>query len=238
MRIYACSDLHVSPDIFLDQTRVFLEEAAERVDMTLFCGDIFEGSWFPLQESVSHANGQELWTLLKAQKKPVVIRGNHDWTLAKYIQDPNVRIHTHYEFEADGVKYYATHGWAEYDVRFGRLAPYYDKILPILSLLAGWWTARKTPGTLKRKKRTLRYWRAVRRTSNRAIFHCMKMTREAVLQDIKARRVPVWGHTHHRHIDEYEYWLAINCGDFVEKDNGGIVIEDGVPRLWKQQAWV
>jgi UDP-2,3-diacylglucosamine pyrophosphatase LpxH len=233
MKIYACSDLHVSPDIFLEQTRVFLGEAAERADVTLFCGDIFEGSWFDLEDSVNHAHGQELWNLITAQKKPVVIRGNHDWTLAEYISDPNVKVHTHYKFEADGIKYYATHGWAEYDVLFGRLAPYYHWILPILSLLAGWWTKRKTPGKYKSQERTLRYWHIVRRMSNRAIYHCMQMSKQAAVQDVSVRRIPIWGHTHHRHLDEYENWLAINCGHFVEADSGGIIIEDGVPTYWE-----
>jgi UDP-2,3-diacylglucosamine pyrophosphatase LpxH len=232
MKIYACSDLHVSPNRFLDQTRAFLEEAAAQGDMTLLCGDVFEGSWFPLQESVEHANGQALLDLIKAQKQPVVIRGNHDWTLANYVHDPEIKIHTNYRFSADGVKYYATHGWAEYDILFGSLAPFYDIILPMLSFLTGWWTARRSPGTLQRKKQTQRYWRLVRRMSNRAIFHCMKMARKEVPENINARRVPLWGHTHHRHIDDYEYWLAINCGDFTEADNGGIVIENGWPRWW------
>jgi UDP-2,3-diacylglucosamine pyrophosphatase LpxH len=232
MKIYACSDLHVSPEVFLDQTRIFLEEAAANADMTLLLGDIFEGSWFPLQESVEHPNGQELWKLIKAQKTPLLVRGNHDWTLEKYIQDPQVKIHTNHKFEADGVKYYATHGWAEYDVPLGRLAPFYDTILPILSLLAKYWSKLKTPGKFKRGERTLVYWHKVRALSNRAIYHAMKMSKDPALEDVSARRVPIWGHTHHRHLDDYEHWLAINCGDFVEPDGGGIVIEDGVPRPW------
>jgi predicted phosphodiesterase len=183
---------------------------------------------------VEHPNGQALLELIKAQKNPLLIRGNHDWTLADYIQDPDIKIHTSKKFEEDGVKYYATHGWAEYDVPLGRLAPIYDRILPILALLAKWYSKRKTPGKFKQRDRTLVYWHKVRSLSNRAIYHAMRMSKEPAVHNVEARRVPIWGHTHHRHLDEYENWLAINCGDFVERDSGGIVIEDGVPRLWKQ----
>jgi UDP-2,3-diacylglucosamine pyrophosphatase LpxH len=232
MKIYACSDLHVSPTHFSDPARAFLEEAVREADLTLFCGDIYEGSWCSLKESVKSEKGRELWDLIKRQRQPVILRGNHDWTLQKYVVDPNVPVLDHWEFEEDGEKYYATHGWAEYDLPFGLLAPVYNRILPKLPILAKWWTRWRSPGTQKRKQRFTWYWRRVREMSNKAIFHCMKMSNEAISRDIKKRRIPIWGHSHHRHIDSYENWLAINCGDFCEDDIGGIVIEDGVAREW------
>ena len=76
---------------------------------------------------------------------------------------------------------------------------------------------------LKPGGRDLLYWHRVRRASNLAIF-----------QAIEEGCVPIWGHTHHRHIDLYEEWLGVNCGDFCndDEDQGGVIIEDGEPRVW------
>ena len=52
------------------------------------------------------------------------------------------------------------------------------------------------------------------------------MATRAILSARKHGFIPIWGHTHRRHIDFYEGWLAICCGDFIEDDIGGIVIEE------------
>jgi UDP-2,3-diacylglucosamine pyrophosphatase LpxH len=126
----------------------------------------------------------------------------------------------------DGKSYYATHGWIEYDLSLALLTPIYKWIFPLLPMLAKCWSRKKSPRklkleALKSEGRDLRYWRRVRKASNQAIF-----------QAIDEGCVPIWGHSHHRHIDLYEKWLAINCGDFCEDDIGGVVIEDGVAREW------
>jgi UDP-2,3-diacylglucosamine pyrophosphatase LpxH len=234
MKIYACSDLHISPDVPVDIARPFLEEAAEQADHTLFCGDIFEGSWHPLGESVAHQNGQEMWALIKAQTNPILIRGNHDWTLKRYAPDEDIEIHTYHVLKVDGVNWYVTHGWAEYDVVFGRLARHYHYILPLLSLFAPIYTKLRTPLTLERKQKTRKYWERVRTMATHAILHSIDLNRELGPDQIVTPWVPVWGHTHHRHLDKYEHWMSINCGDFIEAGDGGIVIEDGVPEAWEQ----
>ena len=70
--------------------------------------------------------------------------------------------------------------------------------------------------------RAARYWRRVREAANQAMF-----------QAIDKGWTPIWGHTHHRHIDAYERWLALNCGDFDQDEIGGLVIDDGVAREWE-----
>ena len=226
MKIYACSDLHVSPTHFSDRAKAFLEEAAQQADLTLLCGDIFEGAWCPLEESVKSPNGQELWSLIQRTPQAVTVVGNHDWTLAEYLGDSTHPVLKTYRFDMDGKSYYATHGWIEYDLAMSLLAPIYQWIYPLLPILAKWWTRRNSPRTLKLQAQKLegreaRYWRHVRDMSNRAIF-----------QAIDEGCVPIWGHSHRRHIDSYETWLTINCGDFAEDDIGGVVIEDGVAREW------
>jgi UDP-2,3-diacylglucosamine pyrophosphatase LpxH len=231
MKIYACSDLHVSPTHFSERARAFLEEAVQQADLTLLCGDIFEGTWCPLEESVKSPNGQELWNLIQKLPKAVIIVGNHDWTLKKHVAESKHPILKKHRFDMDGRSYYATHGWIEYDrslLMF--LIPIYDRIYPLLSTLAKFLKRFKSPRTLKLESREiggrpLDYWRRVRKTSNQAIF-----------QAIKEGCVPIWGHTHHRHIDTYEEWLAINCGEFCEDEIGGIVIEDGEPRGWQFES--
>ncbi len=227
MKIYACSDLHVSPEHFSRPAKSFLEEAVQEADKTLLCGDIFEGSWFPLEESINSPKGRELMKLIQKLSEVVVIKGNHDWTLKQYVDFPVLENHS---FEMDGKSYYATHGWKEYDLPVGLLAPIYRYILPLLPVLARWWTSRQSPRTLKLAAQKsgghdLRYWRHVRKMSNRAIF-----------QAIKEARIPIWGHSHHKHIDKYEGWQAINCGDFSGTNVGGIVIQDGEPRKWKFES--
>ena len=226
MKIYACSDLHVSPTHFSDRARDFLEEAAQEADLTVLCGDIYEGSWNPLEESVKSPNGQELWNLIKKLPQAVVLAGNHDWTLGEYLGDPSHPVLKNYRFEMDGVSYYATHGWIEYDLAMAFLAPIYQWVYPLLPILAKCWTRKRSPRTLKLQAlklegREARYWRHVRDMSNQAIF-----------QAIDEGCVPLWGHSHRRHLDLYESWLTINCGDFCEDDLGGIVIEGGVAREW------
>jgi UDP-2,3-diacylglucosamine pyrophosphatase LpxH len=226
MRIYACSDLHVSPTHFSNRARAFLEEAAEKADLALLCGDIYEGAWNRLEESVQSPNGQELWGLIQRLPEAVILVGNHDWTLEEYLGDPAHRVLQNYRFDMDGKSYYATHGWIEYDLALSLLAPIYSWIFPLLPFLAKWWTQRNSPRTmklaaLKLEGREARYWRHVRQMSNQAIF-----------QAIDEGCVPIWGHSHRRQIDSYENWLAINCGDFAEDDIGGVVIEDGVAREW------
>jgi UDP-2,3-diacylglucosamine pyrophosphatase LpxH len=226
MKIYACSDLHVSPTHFSDRARAFLEEATQESDLTLFCGDIYEGSWHPLEESFESDNGQELLGLIQGQPEAVVLLGNHDWTLDQYLVDSKHPVVKNYSFNADGKRYYATHGWIEYDVALSLLAPIYRWLFPLLPILTKCWTRKRSPRTLKLKAlksggRSDFYWRHVRDMSNQAIF-----------QAIDKGWIPIWGHSHRRHIDAYEKWLTINCGDFSEDDIGGVVIEDGVAREW------
>jgi len=221
MRIYACSDLHVSPIHFSDLARAFLEEAVQNAAVTLLCGDMYEGIWYPLQESVESRNGQELWSLIQRLSQAVVLLGNHDWTLGEYVGDSRHPVLKSYRFDMDGRSYYATHGWIEYDLALSVLAPIYTWLFPKLPGLVRWWTRRGSPRTLKLEARTALYWRIVREMSNQAIF-------QAISEDC----VPIWGHSHRRHIDPYDRWLAINCGDFCEDDIGGIVVEDGVVRQW------
>ena len=230
MRIYVCSDLHVSPTHFSDRARTFLEEAAAEADLTLLCGDIYEGTWCELEDSFNSQNGQQLAGLVEALPDVVVIAGNHDWSLGEFFVDlrhPVVRSHA---FNADGKRYYATHGWMEYDVALSLIAPIYGWIYRLLPKLARFLPRRKTPGELKKEASQSRsldavYWRFVRAMSNEAIF-----------QAIDKGWIPIWGHSHRRHIDAYERWLTINCGDFVQDEHGddvgGIIIEDGVPREW------
>lgn len=226
MRIYACSDLHVSPTHFSDRAKAFLEEAIREADLTLFCGDIYEGTWCPLEESFASENGQELLDLIQGQPNAVVLLGNHDWTLDKYLVDSKHPVLKSHRFNADGKRYYATHGWIEYDVALSLLAPIYQWLFPLLPVLARCWTRWKSPRAMKLQAlesqgRSNLYWRHARKMSNQAIF-----------QAIDKGWIPIWGHSHRRHIDAYEKWLTINCGDFAEDDIGGLVIEDGVPREW------
>ncbi len=226
MKIYACSDLHVSPDHFSGRAKLFLEEARQEADLTLLCGDIYEGAWCYLEESLESPNGQELWSLIQRLPEAVILAGNHDWTLGDYRGDPQHRVLKEYRFELDGRSYYATHGWIEYDLSLSLLAPIYQWIYPLLPVLAKWWTRNKSPRTLKLEALEsqgpdIHYWRRVREASNQAIF-----------QAIREGCVPIWGHSHRRHIDAYEKWLSINCGDFCEDDIGGVIIEDGVAREW------
>jgi UDP-2,3-diacylglucosamine pyrophosphatase LpxH len=222
MIIYACSDLHVSKDHFSPAARAFLEEAHQKADLTLLCGDLYEGSWRPLQESVTSANGKALWELVQGLDNAVILLGNHDWTLKKHVQNSKHPIkRSHLLPDADGRTYYATHGWMEYDLPVGWLAPIYHRILPRLPVAAGLWTRWKSPGAQKRKGQMRRYWRHVRKMSNRAIFNA-----------IDNNYIPIWGHSHRRQIDLFDDWLAINCGAFVEGEIGGIVIEHGEPREW------
>jgi UDP-2,3-diacylglucosamine pyrophosphatase LpxH len=222
MKIYACSDLHVSKDHFSQHAKSFLAEAAQEADLTLLCGDIFEGSWRPLEESVASDNGKELRRFIDGQDNAIIILGNHDWTLEKHIPDSKHPIKKTHTFEDEtGNTYYATHGWVEYDLPLGWLAPVYHIILPKLPILAKWWSKWFSPGSLKRRGRDRQYWRRVRAMSNRPIF-----------QAIDKNWIPIWGHSHHRHIDLYDQWRAINCGDFAGDDIGGIIIENGRPRVW------
>jgi UDP-2,3-diacylglucosamine pyrophosphatase LpxH len=231
MRIYACSDLHVSSEHFSNRARAFLEEAAQEADLTLLCGDIYEGTWCELKDSVHSSNGQELWNLIQAQSEAVILAGNHDWTLGDFLPaDPQHRVGKNLRFEADGKEYYATHGWIEYDLSLSWLTPIYPWIFKLLPKLAKYWPRRKTPSEIKQAARQSRtsdqaYWRLVRQMANQAMY-----------QAIDEGCVPIWGHSHRRHIDSYEGWLAINCGDFCQDDYGndvgGIIIENGVPRRW------
>ena len=221
MKIYACSDLHVSPIHFSNLARAFLEEAAQKADLTLLCGDIYEGIWYPLEESVESINGQELWSLIQGLPQAVILLGNHDWTLREYLGNSRHPVLKRYRFDMDGRSYYAIHGWIEYDLTLSVLAPIYTWLFPKLPALVRWWTRRKSPRTLKLEGQSPLYWRHVREMSNQAIF-----------QAIYEGCVPIWGHSHRRHIDPYGRWLAINCGDFCEDDIGGVVIEDGVARQW------
>jgi len=226
MKIYACSDLHVSPTHFSNRAKAFLEEAAQQADLTLLCGDTYEGSRCPLEESVKSPNGQELWSLIQRLPEAVILLGNHDWTLGDYLGDSRPPVLKSHHFDMDGKSYYATHGWIEYDLALSLLAPIYKWLYPLLPILAKCWTQKKSPRTLKlaaqkSEAQAAFYWRHVREMSNQAMF-----------QAIDEGRVPIWGHSHRRHLDLYERWLTINCGDFCEDDIGGIVIEGGVAREW------
>lgn len=227
MKIYACSDLHVSPNQFSDRARVFLTEAAQEADLTLLCGDIYEGMWCELDESIDSPNGQELLSLIRSLRKAVILRGNHDWTLPEYLTDIQHPILENHTFNADGKRYYATHGWVEYDLTLSLLAPIYKWLYPLFPKLIKWWTGRNSIRMQKRAAQETgshdaRYWRRVREAANQAMF-----------QAIDRGWIPIWGHTHHRHIDAYERWLALNCGDFDQDEIGGLMIEDGVPREWE-----
>lgn len=227
MKIYACSDLHVSPTHFSNRAGAFLEEAAQQADLALLCGDIYEGTWYPLEESVKSPNGQKLWSLIQRLPEAVVLLGNHDWTLGDYLGDSRHPVLKSHRFDMDGKSYYATHGWIEYDLALSLLAPIYKWLYPLLPILAKCWTKKKSPRTLKLEAQKSEaqaafYWRHVRELSNQAMF-----------QAIDEGCIPIWGHSHRRHLDSYEKWLTINCGDFCEDDIGGIVIEDGVARAWE-----
>jgi UDP-2,3-diacylglucosamine pyrophosphatase LpxH len=231
MKIYACSDLHVSPIHFSNRAKLFLEEAVREAGLTLLCGDIYEGIWYELEESVNSPNGQELWSFIKGLPRAVILEGNHDWTLGEYLPaDKDHWVEKSYEFEADGKKYYATHGWVEYDLTLSPLAPIYRWLFRLLPKLTKYWPRRQTPSEMKKEAQQSKslakiYWRHVRAMSNQAIF-------QAIAEDC----IPIWGHSHRRHIDAYENWRSINCGDFCKDeygdDIGGIIIEDGVVREW------
>jgi len=249
MKIYACSDLHVSPIHFSNLARAFLEEAAQKADLTLLCGDIYEGIWYPLEESVASEKGQELWGLIESLPQAVVLLGNHDWTLREYVGDSRHPVLRSYRFDMDGRSYYATHGWLEYDLALSVLAPIYTWLFPKLPSLLRWWTRRRSPRALRLGVRSSLYWRYVleaqRRVHRRHGLEVQsslywrrgrEMANQAIFQAIYEGCVPVWGHSHRRHIDAYESWLAINCGDFCEDDVGGVVIEEGVAGLWHAES--
>jgi len=246
VRIYACSDLHVSPTHFSDAARAFLQEGRERADLTLLCGDIYEGIWYPLEESVRSDRGQELWSLIESLPRAVLLLGNHDWSLRDYLAGSRHPVVKSYQFDGDGRSYYATHGWIEYDLALSLLAPIYTWLFPRLPWLLRWWTGRRSPRALKLGVRSPLYWHHVleaqRRVHDRPGFEAQsllywryvrEMANQAIFQAISEDCVPIWGHSHRRHIDPYARWLAINCGDFCEDDLGGVVIEDGVARLWR-----
>ena len=65
MKTYVCSDLHISPTHFLDQAKEFLEEAVREADRILLCGDIVEGSWNKVTESLSSKNGNAFLDLMR-----------------------------------------------------------------------------------------------------------------------------------------------------------------------------
>jgi UDP-2,3-diacylglucosamine pyrophosphatase LpxH len=247
MIIYACSDLHVTPDRFSERAKAFLKEAAEReADYTLLCGDIFEGTHLGLKESLLSQNGKDLLRLIVEQKKPILILGNHDWTLRQVLADSEVsedqeiqsllqakalEVCQNRKIALDDTTLYATHGWAEYDRPYGWMAPIYHRIVPLLasaSNIMNWSSPSRLKARSQKKESRMKgfweryYLRRERRMSTRAI--------------IAARKhgyIPIWGHTHRRHIDYYEGWRAICCGDFTEDEMGGIVIEDGEVKLWE-----
>jgi predicted phosphodiesterase len=239
MLIYACSDLHVSPEHFSSRAREFLEEAiSNQANWTLLCGDIYEGTAeYKVQESIDSPNGQELCKLIKQLPKALIIEGNHDYDLRKHLpESSNYKVKASHSLEIDGGKVlYVTHGSQEYDSRIRRIRHIYwffywlfpraSKIRRLLRRLL------KTPSEMKAEGRTepevdLQYWTAVR-----------KMSTLSILQAIQERCVPIWGHTHRRHLDAYEDWLSINCGDFDRDEfgdnTGGIIIEDGMAREWR-----
>jgi len=252
MIIYACSDLHVDPGRFSDQAKAFLREAAERkADYTLLCGDIFEGTHLGLKETILSQNGKDMLALIVQQKEPILILGNHDWTLRQVLADPEVqddpeikRLLQAKAFEVcksrkipvNETTLYATHGWAEYDRPYGWMAPVYHRIVPLLasfSKILNW----SSPGRLKARSqkpesRTKGFWERYYLRRER------RMATRAILDARKNGYVPIWGHTHRRHIDYYEGWRAICCGDFTEDEMGGIVIEDGEVKLWEPTGHV
>jgi predicted phosphodiesterase len=234
MLIYACSDLHVSPKHLSRKALEFLQEAIDNgADLTLLCGDIYEGTReFKVKESVESANGQELFELIKALPKALIIEGNHDYDLRKHLPPhSNFEVAQSRRLTADGIEYLVTHGWREYDFKMRRVRHIYGLLywlFPRITKILPFWN---TPSDMKAEGRAepdvdRRYWAAVRRMSTRAIQ-----------QAIQEGCVPIWGHTHRRHLDRYENWLSINCGDFDRDqygdDVGGIIIDDGWVRGWR-----
>jgi predicted phosphodiesterase len=234
MKIYACSDLHVSPKHFSSKAKEFLREAADdQADWTLLCGDIYEGTReFTVKESIESPNGQELYELIKKLPQAIIIEGNHDLDLHKHLP-PNVNfeIARFRRLSVDGKEFFVTHGWREYDLKLRRLAPifkYIYRILPIVTKILPFW---KTPSemraeSLESPKKSTIYWAFVRGMSNQAMLHA-----------IREGCIPIWGHSHRRHLDAYENWFSINCGDFDRDefgdDVGGVIIEDGMVREWR-----
>jgi UDP-2,3-diacylglucosamine pyrophosphatase LpxH len=267
MIIYACSDLHVKPDYISDKVKLFLAQAAERqADYTLFCGDTFEGTHTGLKDSVLSANGKEMLELIVRQRNPILILGNHDWTLKQVLADPQVKgdpdiqellgqkpiqVVKNYPIPLGGRTLHFTHGWAEYDRPFGWLAPVYHRVIPVLAWVSSVMNklsnkrmeVRATdilnalsPGRMKARipkeggaRSGFWEWWYLRRERGAAT--------RAILDARRNGYIPIWGHTHRRQIDFFERWLAINCGDFVQDEIGGIVIEEDKVKLWERDGF-
>jgi predicted phosphodiesterase len=250
MIIFACSDLHISPGFFSENAKRFLTQAAhQKADYTLLCGDIFEGTHTVLEKSILSDNGKEALDLIVHQRNPILILGNHDWTLKQVMADPKVRLEPDIKellaqkplqvlrsclVPVGGRTLYATHGWAEYDRPCGWLAPVYHHVVPALT-----WAAKVlnvlSPGQLKA--------RIAKADGGRSGFwEWWYLRRErgagsrAILDARRNNYIPIWGHTHRRQIDFFEDWLAINCGDFVQDEIGGVVIEDAKVWLWDRDG--
>jgi UDP-2,3-diacylglucosamine pyrophosphatase LpxH len=240
MLIYACSDLHVNPERFSPKAQDFLREAAERgADYTLFCGDIFEGTRCDLEKTFQSSHGEKLLELIDQQKDPILIRGNHDWTLQRYLEDEALnpyarlralKVRDYWKEVKLGDKWlYATHGWAEYDRPFGWFACIYHRIVPTLSFMADVINSLSPGALLKRAQKRegwcFGFWERF------YLWQERRMSSRAILAAREHGCVPLWGHTHRRHVDAYEEWLAICCGDFIEDDI--VVIEDDQVKLWE-----
>jgi UDP-2,3-diacylglucosamine pyrophosphatase LpxH len=267
--IYACSDLHVSPEYISDQVKAFLEEAVAKDNtFVLLCGDIFEGTHYKLEDSLVSDKGRELLRIILKKETLddlIVIRGNHDWTLQNCFEnqeiidalckDPDLEPHfrdgspivvrDNWEATLHGKRFYATHGWAEYDRPYGWMKGFYHHVVPRLARaselkrgISEFFRLIRLlhlflPGSLKRGAQTSKGLR-------KKIFERLYIRRErrmstrAILAARKNKYIPIWGHTHRRHVDFYEEWAAICCGDFAEDDIGGIVIADGQVKLWER----
>jgi len=271
MKIYACSDLHVSPEYTSDEAKLFLEQAVETDDtFVVLCGDIFEGTHHKLEDSLVSDKGRELLKIILKKENLddlIVIRGNHDWTLQQCLEkkevvealceDPDLEPHfrdgnplvvrDNWTETLYGHRFYATHGWAEYDRPYGWMKGFYHRVVPRLARaselkrgIAEFFRFIRflhlgLPGSLKSRARTSTGWR-------KTLFERLYIRRErrmstrAILAARKHDYIPLWGHTHRRHIDFYEDWFAICCGDFAGDDIGGIIIEDGQVKLWEPEG--
>lgn len=204
MKTYIASDFHIgSDDSNYKAISEFFDLVKKDADELILVGDTLElwtNSIENIQSIEPYKSAYEKLLETALIVKTIVVCGNHDYNIKKYLKKYGIEVHRNYT--RDNVM--IIHGW-ELDLMQVFAYPYFRLILEYFPYI-------------------YQKFLYKRHLYNRGLWSYNNIIKENALKYIKKNKYShlIYGHTHEPYIDG----CVLNCGDMVT-NKSYIVIDDG-----------
>lgn len=209
MKSYFASDMHIGlEDSNYPAIMEFFELVRADGDELILLGDTLD-LWTNTFDNITtkepYKSAYESLIKTAASVQTIMVCGNHDYKLKKFVKDPNIIIKN--RFDRNKCKF--LHGW-EFDALQQVAHPYFELIMEVFPYIYQKYFYKPPVGY------------ALELDQNSMINN---IAREYALK--KGYSHIIFGHTHEPMIQG----SLLNCGDFVTHASY-IIVKDGIAELW------